>query len=195
MSHVLPGTNSGAKKGNPWIWSQCVWVIMRCPSQRGPADNSAWPNPWAPVPQSRTISAPSSPRTSTHDVLPPWRSVIRPGLAKDPRVPQNRTSILYPRTRRGCCTEDGKDDAVPPRLRAASKYHNGGRKLMSVLGHKRTYAVQKVMSALPRIATAKADSRKRSCLLYSQKRTCAVQTPMSALGQKPTCAVQLGCPL
>src|SRR5262245_12596614 len=114
MSHVLPDTNSGAKKGNPWIWSQCVWVIMRCPSQRGPADNSAWPNPWAPVPQSRTISVPSSPRTSTHDVLPPWRSVIRPGLAKDPRVPQNRTSILYPRARKGCCTEDGEDDAVPP---------------------------------------------------------------------------------
>src|SRR5262249_51823233 len=74
---------------------------MRCPSQRGPADNSAWPNPWAPVPQSRTISAPSSPRTSTHDVLPPWRSVIRPGLAKDPRVPQNRISILVPLHLRG----------------------------------------------------------------------------------------------
>src|SRR5262249_1779041 len=69
---------------------------MRCPSQRGPADNSSWPNPWAPVPQSRTISVPSSPRTSTHDVLPPWRSVSRPGLAKDPRVPQNRISILVP---------------------------------------------------------------------------------------------------
>jgi hypothetical protein len=56
---------------------------------------------------------------------------------------------------------------------------------MSALGHKRTYAVQKGMSALPPIATAKADSRKRSCLLYTQKRTCAVQKPMSALGQKP----------
>jgi len=43
----------------------------RAPLQRGPADNSAQPNPWAPVPQSRTISVPSSPRTSTHDVLPP----------------------------------------------------------------------------------------------------------------------------
>jgi hypothetical protein len=31
---------------------------------------------------------------------------------------------------------------------------------MSALGHKRTYAPQKAMSALPRIATAKADSRK-----------------------------------
>src|SRR6516162_8683792 len=104
MSHVLPGTNRGAKKGNPWIWSQCVWVIMRCPSQRGPADNSAWPNPCAPVPQSRTISVSSSPRTSTHDVLPPWRSVVRPGLAKDPRVPQNRISILVPSRPQGCCT-------------------------------------------------------------------------------------------
>src|SRR6516165_8980808 len=190
MSHLLPGTNSGAKKGSPWIWSQCVWVIMRCPSQRGPADNSAWPNPWAPVPQSRTISAPSSPRTSTHDVLPPWRSVIRPGLAKDPRVPQNRTSILYPRTRQGCSAEDGKDDAVPPRLWAASKYHNGGRKLMSVLGQKRTCALQDVMAALHPIATAKAKFRNRPCPLYPRKRTYAVQLGMSALGQKRTHAVQ-----
>jgi hypothetical protein len=45
---------------------------------------------------------------------------------------------------------------------------------MSALGHKRTCAVQLVMSALPPIATAKADSRKKSCLLYPRKRTCAV---------------------
>jgi hypothetical protein len=38
-------------------------------------------------------------------------------------------------------------------------------------------------SALPPIATAKADSRKRSCPLYPRKRTCAVQLQMSALGQ------------
>src|SRR5215469_15530056 len=57
---------------------------------------------------------------------------------------------------------------------------------MSALGHKQTYAVQERISALPPIATAKADSRKRSCLLYPQKRTCAVQTGMSALGQKRT---------
>src|SRR5262245_48708482 len=42
---------------------------------------------------------------------------------------------------------------------------------MSALGHKRTFAVHKLMSALPPIATAKADIRKRSCLLYPQKRT------------------------
>jgi hypothetical protein len=36
------------------------------------------------------------------------------------------------------------------------------------------------------IATAKADFRTRSCLLYPRKRTCAVQRPMSALGHKRT---------
>src|SRR5262245_39387041 len=38
--------------------------------------------------------------------------------------------------------------------------------LMSALGHKRTYAVQKAMSALHPIATAKAKFRKKPCLLY-----------------------------
>src|SRR5262245_46085441 len=37
---------------------------------------------------------------------------------------------------------------------------------MSALGQKQTYAVQKAMSASTPIATAKADFRKRSCLLY-----------------------------
>jgi len=36
---------------------------------------------------------------------------------------------------------------------------------MSALGQKQTHAVQQRMSALPPIATAKADIRKRSCLL------------------------------
>jgi hypothetical protein len=45
---------------------------------------------------------------------------------------------------------------------------------MSALGQKRTYAVQKGMSALPPIATAKANFRKRPCPLYPQKRACAV---------------------
>jgi len=36
------------------------------------------------------------------------------------------------------------------------------------------------MSALPPIATAKAGSRKRPCLLSLRKRTCAVQEVMSA---------------
>jgi len=58
-----------------------------------------------------------------------------------------------------------------------------GSRLMSALGHKRTYAPQQAMSALHPIATTKADMRKRSCPLYPRKRTCAVQTVMSALGQ------------
>jgi succinate dehydrogenase/fumarate reductase flavoprotein subunit len=57
---------------------------------------------------------------------------------------------------------------------------------MSALGHKQTFALQKAMSALPPIATAKADFRTRSCLLYRRKRTCAVHLLMSALGQKRT---------
>jgi hypothetical protein len=57
---------------------------------------------------------------------------------------------------------------------------------MSALGQKQTYAVQQVMSALPPIATAKANSRKRSCLLSPQKRTFAVRWSMSAKGYKRT---------
>src|SRR5262245_60224676 len=57
---------------------------------------------------------------------------------------------------------------------------------MTALGQKQTFAPQKAMSALPPIATAKADFRTRSCLLYSRKRTCAVHQLMSALGQKGT---------
>src|SRR5262245_21873415 len=65
-----------------------------------------------------------------------------------------------------------------------------GGVVMSALGHKRTYAVQTDMSALPPIATEKANFRKRSCLLYPRKRTCAVQLGMSALGQKRTFCVR-----
>ena len=39
---------------------------------------------------------------------------------------------------------------------------------MSDLGHYRTFAPQKAMSALPPLATAKANSRKRSCPLYPE---------------------------
>src|SRR5215470_8909970 len=42
---------------------------------------------------------------------------------------------------------------------------------MSALGHKRTYAAQNGMSALPPIATTKADIGNRSCLLYPRERT------------------------
>src|SRR5262249_49102564 len=58
--------------------------------------------------------------------------------------------------------------------------------VMSALGQKQTYALQKAMSALPPMATAKADSRKRLCLLYPRKRTLALHLRRSALGQKQT---------
>src|SRR5215471_14489429 len=61
---------------------------------------------------------------------------------------------------------------------------------MSALGQKRTCAVQEAMSALPPIATVKADISKRSCLLYPQNQTCAPHSLMSALGQKRTRAAQ-----
>src|SRR5262249_5915858 len=64
-----------------------------------------------------------------------------------------------------------------------------GRAAMSGLGQKQTCASQKAMSALHPIATTKADTRKRSCPLYPQERTCAVQQPMSAKGHKRTCAL------
>ena len=64
---------------------------------------------------------------------------------------------------------------------------------MSALGQKQTCAPQNAMSALPLIATAKADIRKRSCPLCLRKRTCAVQREMSAKGQKRTLSVVLQC--
>ena len=54
------------------------------------------------------------------------------------------------------------------------------------MGQKRTYASQKAMSALPQIATAKADFSNPSCPLYPRERTCAVQLAVSAKGQKRT---------
>ena len=56
---------------------------------------SSTPSPWAPVPQSSTTTVPASERTSTHDVLPPYRSVDGPALAIDPRVPQKVTFMPH----------------------------------------------------------------------------------------------------
>ena len=58
---------------------------------------------------------------------------------------------------------------------------------MSALGQEATFVPQNLMSALPRIATVKADLRKKSCPLCSRKRTCAAHQPISASGQKRTC--------
>src|SRR6516225_4544795 len=51
---------------------------------------SRWsPSNRTPVPQSRITIVPLLVLTSTQDVLPPYRTVPGPGVAIDPRVPQN----------------------------------------------------------------------------------------------------------
>src|SRR5262249_32257503 len=45
----------------------------------------------------------------------------------------------------------------------------GDRTAMSALGHKRTYAPQQAMSALPPIATEKADIGNQSCPLWANR--------------------------
>jgi len=60
---------------------------------------------------------------------------------------------------------------------------------MSALGQKQTCAPQKSMSALVPVATAKADMSLASCPLFPRKRTCALQSQMSAKGQKQTFAL------
>src|SRR5262245_14535664 len=47
---------------------------------------------------------------------------------------------------------------------------NGNDRPMSALGQKQTCTMRKAMSALPPIATAKADIRESSCRLYPRKR-------------------------
>ena len=54
---------------------------------------------------------------------------------------------------------------------------------MSALGHKQTCAPQKDDVRFAPDSDAKADSRKRSCLLCLLKQTCALQRQMSAMGQ------------
>ena len=79
------------------MWSQCMWVIRRCPLVAClPDDARCSPSARAPVPQSSTISEPESVLTSTQEVFPPNRRVDAPGVASDPRVPQKR--ILMPRS-------------------------------------------------------------------------------------------------
>src|SRR5262249_53325589 len=53
---------------------------------------------------------------------------------------------------------------------------------MSALSQKQTHALQQRMSALPPIATPKADSRERSCLLYPPKADMCVATVHVSFG-------------
>src|SRR5436190_20713369 len=103
-SSVTSSSHSGAKKRSPSRWSRCRCVRSRR-MWRVPRFVSSSPRPLIPVPASRTRTLPSSSATSTHDVLPPYRTVLGPGVGTEPRQPQivTRTpaSLLAP--------EDGDD--------------------------------------------------------------------------------------
>src|SRR5262249_15410155 len=87
------------------------------------------------------------------------------------RMEFSERTAMWPCLRRGCAAYSAQPlssfglNSRPARVQLS-------RWWMSALGHKRTYALQKPMSALPLIATAKADSRKQSCLLYPKADMC-----------------------
>src|SRR5262249_11263732 len=129
-------------------------------------------------------------RRSRHKDKKGWRQ----GKVKDEAVEGcGRVRPKYPEVPRKIARQydakDRKDDiyksvhgtSFPREL--GSTYIANWENAMSALGHKQTYAAHKLTSALPPIATAKADIGKPSCPLYPQKRTCAVHMPMSAMGQ------------
>src|SRR3954471_11411799 len=70
---------------------------MRIEASPRPSPNassiSALPSRRRPVPASMMIGGSPRGRTSTHDVLPPYRLVVRPGTGIEPRTPQNLTFI------------------------------------------------------------------------------------------------------
>jgi hypothetical protein len=66
---------------------------------------------------------------------------------------------------------------------------------MSAMGHKRTFALQKPMSALPPIATAKADIGKPSCPLYPRKRTFAAAVSQKSHGGAQACGLTTVTPI
>src|SRR6187397_1611753 len=70
------------------MWSMCK-CVSRMSSRRGSLYVS--PTRRMPVPASRTMIVPSVPSTSTHAVLPPYRTVSGPALAIEPRVPHRQT--------------------------------------------------------------------------------------------------------
>jgi hypothetical protein len=61
------------------------------------------PSGLAPVPQSKMKRTPEFVTTSTQDVFPPNRIVVGPGVAIDPRVPQNRKCNVVSSESRDFC--------------------------------------------------------------------------------------------
>ena len=80
------------KNGNPWMWSQCVWLMNRWTVRVRPRNSCARERPSSrmPVPASKIrMSWPD--RSSTQAVFPPYSVVEGPGAAIEPRVPQKVT--------------------------------------------------------------------------------------------------------
>src|SRR5215813_13555126 len=79
--------------------SQWAGLVRRCAEPR-PSPKSlciiSLPRRRMPVPASMMIRGPDLGRTSTHDVLPPYRFVWAPGTGNDPRTPQKRIFIASP---------------------------------------------------------------------------------------------------
>jgi hypothetical protein len=78
----------------------------------------------------------------------------------------------------------GPEISVAPEARHAMVAIGGGARkgsisVMSALGQKQIFAVQKGMPALPPIATAKANPRKNSCPLYPRKRIFRIRDHVS----------------
>src|SRR3954468_2162557 len=97
--------------------------MRRWPFTGPPSRSNAWPSSWIPVPLSSTSSVPAAVRTETHDVLPPYRTVVGPALASEPRVPQNVTCTATP-------ASDGPATLTPPRT-------DSGRHVPATVEHQR----------------------------------------------------------
>ena len=80
----FPATNAGLKNGNPWMWSQCGWLIARIGVHRSPRRHQRIPQPRDP-----------GPGIEDHEVivrepdLDAWRITaetdrLRPGEGMDP---------------------------------------------------------------------------------------------------------------
>src|SRR3954469_7898770 len=100
---------------------------MRIEASPRPSPNassiSALPSRRRPVPASMMIGAAPRGRTSTHDVLPPYRLVVRPGTGIEPRTPQNLTFIVWTRRRVNYNGNPGSAQVLQPLARIEQDRH------------------------------------------------------------------------
>ena len=121
-----PGWNSGRKNPSPCRWSRCRCVSRMCSSVGAVVVASRRRAAACRCRRRARARARSSRRTSTHDVLPPYRTVSAPGAASDPRHPQTRARISR-RRRRASSLPEHRDHAVHLAGRAEQRV---GRRLV-----------------------------------------------------------------